>query len=208
MATSLEAYLVELSSANDWHGIIEAGNLFSVEEKTKFLWAWPSVASLAWLKRILTENHIGNILSVGCGSGLLEWLISKTTGVNVVGLELDKSWWKSAYSPTTFIDIKFTERQITSEFLKKCIQAEPSQFALLFCYFNNRKAFLEYVRAYSGDLVIIVGPNSEQHIVTDPNPLKPNFESDEWSLLDFCQFNDQFSNCMSIFKRRKYNKEK
>lgn len=208
MATTLEDYLVELSSANDWHGVIEAGNLYGPEETTKFLWAWPTVASLNWLKRNLIENHIGNILSVGCGSGLLEWLICKTSGVNVVGLELDKSWWKSAYAPTTFIDIKFTEKHITNDFLNKCMQADPSQFALLFCYFNNRTAFLEYMRAYSGNLVIIVGPKSEQHIVTDPNPLKPNFESDEWTLLGYCQFNDQFLNCMSIFKRTKYNEEK
>lgn len=202
MAISLEECLVSLSRVDDWHGIIETGKLFSVNEKSKFLWAWPTNKGMfLWLKTILVKHQIANILSVGCGSGLLEWLISKTTGVNVVGLELDNSWWKSAYSPKTFIEIKFTEIRITSEFLNKCIQAEANEFALLFCYFNNHGAFLDYVRAYRGNLIIIVGPNSEQHIVTDPNPLQPNFETDEWSLLDCFQFNDQLSNCMTIFKR-------
>lgn len=203
METSLENCLKSLSSADDWHGIIEAGKLFSIEEKSKFLWAWPTVECLQWLKKRLIVNHIENILSIGCGSGLLEWLISKTSGINVVGLELNESLWKSKYSPTTFVQLKFTESQITNEFLKKCIQAEGNEFALLFCYFNNHNAFLQYIRAYTGDFVIIVGPNSEQHIVTDPNPLNPNFENDEWTLFDCYQFNDQLLNCMSIFRRMK-----
>lgn len=203
MTTSLEECLISLSSANDWYGIIEAGKDFSVEERSKFLWAWPSVECFQWLKRILNANHIDHILSIGCGSGLLEWLINKTTDAHVVGLELDKSWWKSSYSPKAFIELKFTESQITNQFLKDCIQTNENHFALLFCYFNNREAFLEYIRAYDGDLIIIVGPTSEHHIVTDPNPLNPNFETDEWMLLDFCQFNDQLSNCMSVFRRIK-----
>lgn len=200
MSTLVEC-LVHFSSANDWHGIIEAGKLFSVKERSKFLWAWPTVECLQWLKHHLIYNNITSILSVGCGSGLLEWLISKTNDVNVVGLELDRSYWNSAYSPKKFVELKFTETQITNEFLNGCIQAEANQFALLFCYFNNRNAFLEYVRAYNGDLIVIVGPRSEQYIVTDPNPLNPKFENDEWLLLDRVNFNDQLFNCMSIFKR-------
>lgn len=206
MSTSLEECLVSLSSAGDWSGIIEAGNSFSVEEKSKFLWAWPTVECFQWLRRILSENHIEKILSIGCGSGLLEWLISKTSDITVIGLELDKPWWQSAYSPTKFIELKFTESPITSQFLRDCIHTD--QFALLFCYFNNRNAFIDYVRAYSGNLIIIVGPTSEQHIVTDPNPLNPHFEHDEWSLLDFCQFQDKLSNCMSIFRRIKPSERK
>lgn len=203
MTMSLEECLVRLSSANDWHGVIEAGKMFSMEEKSKFLWAWPSIDCFQWLKTILNENQIEQILSIGCGSGLLEWLISQTTGIHVIGLELDKSWWKSSYSPKTFIELKFTKTPISNEFLKQCIQQNNSQFALLFCYFNNRDAFYEYVRAYDGDLIIIVGPSNEHHIVTDPNPLNPQFETDEWMLSDCCQFNDQLSNCMCIFQRIK-----
>lgn len=205
MAMSLEECLVNLSCADDWHGIIEAGNHFSVEEKSKFLWAWPKNAQcFQWLKIILVENHIGSILSIGCGSGLLEWLIKKTTGINVIGLEFDKSWWTSKYSPKTFVDLKFIEHQITNKFLQKCIETDENQFALLFCYFNNREAFLEYVRAYDGNLIILVGPSTVQHIVTDPNPMHPKFENDDWCLFDYFQFNDQLENCMSVFIRKKH----
>lgn len=209
MATTLEDCLQTLSSINDWRGVIEIGNQFTLEEKSKFLWAWPSADCLLWLKNHLIENNIERILSIGCGSGLLEWLIEKTAGVHVIGLEWDKSWWSSAYSPKTFVQLKFTENNITNDFLKSCVNVNTdrnmnaNRFALLFCYFNNRTAFLEYIQVYDGDFVILVGPMSEKYIVTDPNPMNPRFQSDEWSLLTYFQFNDQNSNCMSIFKRIK-----
>lgn len=202
MTPSLEECLVNLSGVDDWHGVIEAGKNFSVEEKTKFLWAWPTVECFQWLSTILKNNRIDSILSIGCGSGLLEWLIKKTASINVIGLELDKSWWKSAYSPKKFVELKFTESQITNDFLHKCIEIDTNRFALLFCYFNDRAAFLEYVEAYSGNLIIIVGPKTRQHIVTDPNPLDPNFENEEWTLFDHYLFDDELANCMSIFTRQ------
>lgn len=203
----LEECLVNLSCANDWHGVIEAGKQFSHEEKRKFLWAWPKTADcFDWLNVILNANHIKQILSIGCGSGLLEWLISQTTGARVVGLELDKSWWKSTYSPKTFIPMKFTDQPITSQFLNDCVQCD--EFALLFCYFNNRDAFQEYVRAFHGDFIFIVGPTDQHHIVTDPNPLNPHFPcDDEWRLLDHHQLNDHLSNCISVFQRINNNEK-
>lgn len=200
----LEECLVSLSSANDWHGVLEVGKHFDVNEKSKFLWAWPNVECFEWLKTILNRNQMNAILSIGCGSGLLEWLISKTCGVRVVGLELDQCWWKSKWAPKTFVELKFTDHPITTRFLRACVQSDESdEFALLFCYFNNRDAFQEYVRAFNGDIIIIVGP-SEQHIVTDPNPMNPHFECEnDWKLIDSYLFNDQLSNCMSIYRRIK-----
>lgn len=204
MTTSLEECLISLSSENDWHGVIEAGKRFDVNEKSKFLWAWPNVECFEWLKAILNANKIKAILSIGCGSGILEWVIIRATAVRVIGVELDNSWWQSKYAPKTFIPLKFTEHPITNQFLRTCIQCDDEkEFALLFCYFNNRGAFHEYVRAFDGDIIIIVGPTTEK-IVTDPNPLNPHFErSDDWTLVDVCQFNDQLSNCMSVFRRIK-----
>lgn len=196
---SLEDCLVTLSLNGDWHGVIEIGNNFTIEERSKFLWAWPSFDCLQWLNRLFKENNIKTLLSIGCGSGLLEWLISQSTGVRVHGLELDRSWWNSTYSPKTFVDLRFTETHITTDFLRRCAGAE--QFALLFCYFNCRDAFLQYIRAFDGDFVILVGPMSEEHIVTDPNPMNPKFEINEWSLLCYYQLNDQNLNCICVFRR-------
>lgn len=206
MCSSIEDYLVSLTDANDWEGAIEIGEHFSIEERSKFLWAWPTVDCLKWMKRVFQENGIENILSIGCGSGLLEWIVSKSSGVRVNGLELDKSWWQSTYSPQTFVNLKFNDTDITNDFLRKCANIETDKFALLFCYFNNRNAFLEYIRVYEGDFIILVGPMSEEYIVTDPNPLNPKFETDEWSMLCYYQLLDQNLNCICIFKRFKSTK--
>lgn len=203
MCSSLEEILVNLSNDGDWHGVIEIGRNFDLDERSKFLWAWPTIDCLQWMKKLFNNHQIKSILSIGCGSGLLEWLICQSTGAQVFGLELDKSWWKSIYSPKTFVDLSFTDDQITSDFLRKCANTKTNEFALLFCYFNNRDAFLQYIRAFDGDFVILVGPMSEEHIVTNPNPLNPKFENDDWSLLCYYQLNDPNENCISIFKRIK-----
>lgn len=202
MASTLEDCLIALSDANDWHGVIECSSKFDFNEKTKFLWAWPSVECLNWLKDQLETNRIDGILSIGCGSGLLEWLISKTIGIQVAGVEKNRSWWQSKYSPKKFIELKFASDCITKAFLRSCLPSNSNQRAMLFCYFNNRNAFLDYVRAFEGDIIIIVGP-TDTHIVTDPNPLNPQFDEDEWSLIGCYKFNDQNSNCIGIYKREK-----
>lgn len=53
---------------------------------------------------------------------------------------------------------------------------KSTEFALLFCYFNDKIAFNEYVQAYEGRLIIIIGPERCSGTVTDPQPLNPKFE--------------------------------
>lgn len=98
-------------------------------------------------------------------------------GVSVSGLEIDDSWWTSVYAPKTFIKLNFTT-EISPDVLYDCATKECSddQFALLFCYFNNRNAFNEYVRSYEGRFIIIIGPEENVDVVTDPLPLDPKFE--------------------------------
>lgn len=195
--------MCELSAMENWQGVIDICASFSADEKSKFLWAWPTAECLAFLRSLLIENGITAILSIGCGSGLLEWMIQKSSGVEVIGLELDHSWWKSSYSPKTFIELKFTtSERPDSRFLSDCMGRTNDQFALLFCYFNNRTAFLDYVRAYDGQLIVIIGPINGDKIVTDPIPLNPQFETDEWQLIGQSEMHG-FDNCMAIYRRRR-----
>lgn len=197
----LEQHLCKLSAMENWQGVIEICASFSTDEKTKFLWAWPTVECLTFLRSHVSVNCIKAILSIGCGSGLLEWMIQQSCGIDVIGLELDNSWWTSMYSPRTFIELKFTTNERpNTRFLNECINRTDDRFALLFCYFNNRLAFLDYVRAYDGKLIIIIGPINGDKIVTDPNPLKPQFETDEWQLIGHSEMYG-FDNCMAIYRR-------
>lgn len=202
MEPSLEENLISLTAEDQWQKIIDLEANYPLEEKSKFLWAWPSLSTLAAIERILRANNVSTILSIGCGSGLLEWIISKSTGIHVTGLELDRSWWSSSYSPKTFIDLRFTNCEITSQFLNACAN-DANRFALLFCYFNNRQAFLDYVRVFSGEIVVIIGPVEGSGIVTDPIPLNPQFEEIDgvkWCLIETLQMQTK-DNCIAFYKK-------
>lgn len=76
----LESQLLELTAIRDWRKIIQLSKCYSLNEKTRFSWAWPREKCLKKLKIILDKRCVQSILSVGCGSGLLEWIIEEATG--------------------------------------------------------------------------------------------------------------------------------
>lgn len=78
--TAFESQLEHLIAEHKWQDIIDSAFSYSFEERCKYLWAWPSKQCLLELSEILRKLQIKSILSIGCGSGLLEWLIHKVTG--------------------------------------------------------------------------------------------------------------------------------
>lgn len=205
MSQLLEQNLIELTKTKNWQAILKIGENYELDEKSKFLWAWPTVQCLEFLKIIFEQNNISEVLSIGCGSGLLEWIISHATGVHVSGVELDNSWWRSPYSPTTFIKLNFINGGPTRKFLLNSTTTarDLSQVAVLFCYFNNRQTFLDYIEAFDGNIVIIIGPSEENGFVTDPRPLRPEFvESGDfrWVLIGKMPM-ETIDNCLAIYQR-------
>lgn len=83
----LEGQLLELVATRDWKKILQLRNRYTLIEKSRFLWAWPSENCLINFKEVLERNCVQSILSIGCGSGLLEWILKETTGYvsNVTG---------------------------------------------------------------------------------------------------------------------------
>lgn len=70
-------------------------------------------------------------------------------------------------------------------YLQNCCRRDNWDFVLMFCYFNNRFAFLEYLSLYKGKWIIIIGPLDKRNVYTDPLPLEPNFPKDittNWTL--------------------------
>lgn len=57
--------------------IFKLKSLIKIEERSRYLWAWPDNNILKLLKHELQKLSIKRILSVGCGSGLLEWIIQQ-----------------------------------------------------------------------------------------------------------------------------------
>lgn len=80
----LEGQLLKLTAMHDWRKIIELSKSYTLNEKSRFLWAWPSENCFKKLKKVLDKNCVQSILSVGCGSGLLEWILEETTGSRLI----------------------------------------------------------------------------------------------------------------------------
>lgn len=142
----------------------------------------------------LANLGVKGVCSIGCGTGLLEWLINSSTGrkmtisrfpnmqwltttiegLPVIGYEIDRGWWESRYSPPKFLDnIKCVNSTSVPEL--------NPQFALLFCYFNNMKAFEAYLNSFTGDCVILIGPDrNNKNRYCDPQPFQLS-DSKHWS---------------------------
>ncbi|XP_042215320.1 uncharacterized protein LOC121861539 [Homarus americanus] len=63
------------------------------------LWVRPQACCLQVLAAHTRDTNLSALASVGCGTGLLEWLIQATTGLSVIGYEVNGEWWRSRYEP-------------------------------------------------------------------------------------------------------------
>lgn len=73
-------YNLTTNSEKSWQKLLQFGETLSLDEKRKFLWTWPTSGNIKTLKHILAALKINSILSIGCGSGLLEWIIKESIG--------------------------------------------------------------------------------------------------------------------------------
>ncbi|KAM7363379.1 uncharacterized protein ACRADG_000313 [Cochliomyia hominivorax] len=185
-----KVYYLTQENTKNWRKLLQYGETLEVEIKRKLLWLWPTEKNVWQINKLLRENKISNVLSIGCGNGLFEWLLKQSINLQVYGLEVDRKWWLSNYAIKSFIPLNYIEDvkddYLTGSFLQQCCALNNWNFVLMFCYFNNRSAFLKYLDVYKGNYIIIVGPLEKADIYTDPLPLEPNFPSDtksEWILV-------------------------
>lgn len=71
--------VLELYNKNDWKSIINLNKHSDNNEALKLLWVWPSEENLKFIKNVLEEYGVSGIISLGCGCGLLEWIIHSYT---------------------------------------------------------------------------------------------------------------------------------
>ncbi|KAJ0177618.1 hypothetical protein K1T71_006491 [Dendrolimus kikuchii] len=157
--------IINLYKEKNWRNIVE--KYHDHPERNKLLWVYPGEENFEFIANCLKELKCDRVLSVGCGSGLLEWMVTEATGFPVSGIEVDGAWWNCKYAPPTFIPLLFTTSKLEKDILN--ILGQHS-LALLFCYFNNRPAFEEYIKHFKGNVLIIIGPGDGRGVHTDPKP--------------------------------------
>ncbi|XP_034487652.1 uncharacterized protein LOC117791858 [Drosophila innubila] len=192
----------------NWRKLLVFGNTLDQQLKRKLLWIWPTASDLTKFHQKLDHLGLQTVLSIGCGSGLLEWLISAVGGekLRICGLERDPNWWRSKYAVRSFIPLNYIENaetidsrsSLNASFLSDCCSGlMPS--ALLFCYFNNRRAFLDYLNVFEGIWIILIGPEPGFGIHTDPNPLQPELSNNWWALHALIDWTEH--NVVAIYKK-------
>ena len=93
----------------DWAKILKFYDDTLNYREPLLVWIRPDLALLKWLETILRSISICKITSIGCGCGFLEWLISRTTDLQVTGVEVNSSWWEGQHSTPHFIHLDYTE---------------------------------------------------------------------------------------------------
>lgn len=76
----LKIRVCELRQQNRWREIIDLEKEYKYPERNKISWVWPSLDDLNWLNNVIVKNKLGGIVSIGCGCGLLEWLVQEHSG--------------------------------------------------------------------------------------------------------------------------------
>ncbi|XP_044747276.1 uncharacterized protein LOC123308608 [Coccinella septempunctata] len=157
-----------------WREILKLNEFSNIPDANRILWVWPNEEDIRFIQDFIVRNGLKGVSSIGCGNGLLEWILQQATGLAVEGIEINEEWWKSRYAYPPFIDLKFPNFPLENPLNK--------DHALLFCYFNNGPAFTDYVKNYTGNGIIIIGPSYGNGKHTEPPPFNVKFPSLNWKL--------------------------
>ncbi|XP_065344482.1 uncharacterized protein LOC135942343 [Cloeon dipterum] len=160
---------------DNWRGAINY--LCDGEHKPLLLWPRPTNASIDFIDNHLKRHKISKLVSLGCGTGLFEWIIKTAIrGLTVLGVEVDKDWWTSAYAPPVFHQLNYPD----DHEVKEALSSEST--ALLFCYFNCEPAWRQYLTEFKGTIVFVCGPVEGSGTHSNPQPFQPL--TPEWTLID------------------------
>ncbi|KAK3929453.1 Tyrosine-protein phosphatase non-receptor type 7 [Frankliniella fusca] len=140
--------------AGDWQGALAA---CSARHDPLLLWLQPTRDVLSFIGEVARRLGIRHLVSVGCGSGLFEWLLASATGLEVKGLEVNRGWWESRYSPPTFLNLVFPDDDRDHQTVEEELQGREDA-GIMFCYFNDTSAFLAYLGVFRGRALLVAGP--------------------------------------------------
>ncbi|XP_077288869.1 uncharacterized protein LOC143913135 [Arctopsyche grandis] len=189
--------IISLYSERRWKDIIN--NFMDEKDKNKLSWIFPSESNLNFINSTLKECNLNSIISVGCGSGLLEWILKESLDISITGIEIDGCWWNCKYAPPSFIPLHLAKNPLNhDESTLKILDNDVA--AIMFCYFNNRNAFVQYMKYFTGGTLIIIGPGEGRYTHTDPTPFDHRL-SESWSLLKYEEVRNT-KDYIAIYRRK------
>lgn len=121
------------------------------------------------------------------------------SGLPVTGIEFKNGWWMSKFCPKKFIPTEFASTPLDENLFDQDCYAGQRQ-ALFFCYFNDARAFNEYLSVFRGHHLILVGPKDNVGVHADPMPLCPEIKQPGWTFQD-CRHLEDDVNVICVYKR-------
>lgn len=70
--------IFSLYNAQKWKEIIASS--YTTNDLKRLSWVLPDIDDLYWMNNIVRKYNLFAIASIGCGCGLLEWLLQKYSG--------------------------------------------------------------------------------------------------------------------------------
>lgn len=77
---NIDENILSLYNAQKWEEITALSSTTNDLRTCRLSWILPDVSDLHWMSGIVREYNLSGIASVGCGCGLVEWLLQKYSG--------------------------------------------------------------------------------------------------------------------------------
>lgn len=77
---NIDEEILSLYNAEKWEEIIALSSTTNNLRTCRLSWVLPAISDLNWINNIIQKNSLSGIASIGCGCGLLEWLLQKYSG--------------------------------------------------------------------------------------------------------------------------------
>lgn len=80
MRDNIDKKILLLYKAQKWEEIAALPSTTDDLKTSKLSWVLPDISDLRWINDIVRKHNLSGIASIGCGCGLLEWLLQKYSG--------------------------------------------------------------------------------------------------------------------------------
>lgn len=77
---NIDENIISLYNAQKWKEIAALSSTIYDLRTCRLSWVLPEINDLCWINEIIRKYKLSGIASIGCGCGLLEWLLQKYSG--------------------------------------------------------------------------------------------------------------------------------
>lgn len=149
---------------------------------------FPTPELVKTIAKHLQDCKVIGATSIGCGQGLLEFLLSEYFK-DVVGVDVQEQ-----SEVQQFVLEKMHYRQVTRQ---GEVVNVPSNHALIFCW-GTRAPWQEYIKKYNGNCLVIISDES-----CDPHPEKEDAKKvlANWKLVSTSSAPSKFKATLYLYKK-------